>query len=444
MDAPKNSPTPWSAPERALPLNYSFTLPGSKSLTNRELVLAAIASGPSVIRAPLHSRDSALMVRALENLGATITPVEGSRPFGPDFQVSPIPLGGKPLKATIDCGLAGTVMRFIPPVAALVAGDIFIDGDLTARRRPMASTLDALTQLGVTIEDEGRGTLPFTMHTSGTITGSEVSIDASASSQFVSGLLLAAPRMPHGLTIRHTGKKLPSLPHIDMTIHCLAHRGVVVDNPEPGVWRVAPSEIAALDVTIEPDLSNAAPFLAAPLITGGKITMTGWPATTTQVGALVPELLERFGATVTLHDGSVTVDGGNGWRSGAVIPGVDMDLGHAGELAPTMISLAALGASPSTFTGIGHIRGHETDRLSALVENIRALGGNATELPDGIQITPAPLDGGEWKAFDDHRMATSGALLGLAVRGVEVDDIHCTAKTLPEFPQLWQSLVESA
>jgi 3-phosphoshikimate 1-carboxyvinyltransferase len=249
--------------------------------------------------------------------------------------------------------------------------------------------------------------------------------------------------MPAGLTIRHTGATVPSLPHIDMTIQCLAARGVSVANPEPGVWRVEHTEIAPIDVSIEPDLSNAAPFLAAPLITGGRVTLTGWPSFTTQVGASVPALLQHFAATVTIGDGFVTVDGGSGWRSGGVIPGVDLDLGHAGELAPTMISLAALAESPSQFRGIGHIRGHETDRLSALVQNIRVLGGNAEELPDGITVTPVPLDGGEWKAFEDHRMATSGALLGLGIRGVVVDDIGCTAKTLPEFPELWKNMVES-
>jgi 3-phosphoshikimate 1-carboxyvinyltransferase len=443
MDAPQYSPTSWSAPERAHPLDFSLSLPGSKSLTNRELVLAALASGPSVVRAPLHSRDTALMVGALRALGATITEVEGASAFGPDFAITPVPLGAQTVETSIDCGLAGTVMRFIPPVAALMTGAIQIDGDLTARRRPMASTLDALSQLGIAIDDEGRGTLPFTMRSSGELSGNEVSIDASASSQFVSGLLLAAPRMPHGLTIRHTGASLPSLPHIDMTIQCLAARGVTVSNPEPGVWSVSHSEIAPLDVSIEPDLSNAAPFLAAPLITGGRVTLTGWPSSTTQVGASVPALLEHFGATVSYGEGFVTVDGGAGWRSGGHIPGVDLDLGHAGELAPTMISLAALGESQSQFRGIGHIRGHETDRLSALVQNIQSLGGHAEERPDGIVLTPAPLDGGAWKAFDDHRMATSGALLGLGIRGVVVDDIGCTAKTLPEFPELWKNLVES-
>jgi 3-phosphoshikimate 1-carboxyvinyltransferase len=442
MSTPNNSPH-WSAPERAQPLRHSLSLPGSKSLTNRELVLAALAEGPSTLRRPLHSRDTTLMVEALRSLGATITEVPGDSAFGPDLAVAPIPEGSE-VSASVDCGLAGTVMRFVPPLAALVRGTIRFDGDIGARRRPMATTLHALTQLGLEVDDEGRDTLPFTITSTGQSTNNAVSIDASGSSQFVSGLLLMGARLPGGLTVTHTGSHLPSLPHIEMTVSCLRARGVEVDASTPGVWKVSAGPIRAVTVDIEPDLSNAAPFLAAPLIVGGKVSIEGWPKNTTQVGADVPRILESFGATFTLSDSTLTLDGGTGWRHGATIPGVDLDLSHAGELAPTVISLAALASSPSVFRGIGHLRGHETDRLAALVENIRALGGNAEETTDGIALTPAPLDGGLWKAFTDHRMATSGALLGLGVRGVVVDDISSTGKTLPEFPDLWAALVKSS
>ncbi len=307
----------------------------------------------------------------------------------------------------------------------------------------MGTTLDALGQLGLEVDDEGRDTLPFSLTNKGSALGGEVSIDASASSQFVSGLLLMAARLPDGLSVTHTGSELPSLPHIEMTVQCLRARGVEVDSSPPGVWRVPPGPIAARDVAIEPDLSNAAPFLTAALITGGRVSIEGWPTETTQVGSDIPRILEHFGATSDVSGTRLTLDGGLGWRHGATIPGVDMDLSHAGELAPTVIALAALAQSPSVFHGIGHLRGHETDRLAALVENIRALGGIAEETADGISLTPAPLDGGIWKAFADHRMATSGALLGLAIRGVVVDDISSTSKTLPEFPELWTGLVES-
>ena len=441
MSTPDNS-LHWSAPERVQPVVHALSLPGSKSLTNRELVLAALADGPSILHRPLHSRDTSLMVAALRALGATITEVPGDGAFGPDLHVSPLDQSEN-ITASIDCGLAGTVMRFVPPLAAVVKGTIRFDGDLGARRRPMATTLHALTQLGLDVEDEGRETLPFTISNSGHAPGNAVTIDASASSQFVSGLLLIGAALPEGLTITHTGSSLPSLPHIEMTLSCLRARGVVIDTPQIGVWRVLPGPIAAVDVTIEPDLSNAAPFLAAPLITGGKLSIEGWPAHTTQVGVDVPRILEQLGAQSTLTGSTLTIDGGLGWRHGGDIPGVDLDLSHAGELAPTVISLATLATGPSVFRGIGHLRGHETDRLAALVENIRSLGGQAEETADGIAIHPTRLDGGLWKAFADHRMATSGALLGLAIRGVIVDDIASTAKTMPEFPDLWRALVES-
>jgi 3-phosphoshikimate 1-carboxyvinyltransferase len=381
------------------------------------------------------------MVEALRALGATIT--EGNPgPFGPDLHITPIPenCSNPP---TLDCGLAGTVMRFVPPLSLVIPGSLSFDGDAGARLRPMATTLDALGQLGVEVDATLEGFLPFTLTNTGAIHGRVVSIDASASSQFVSGLLLVGARLPGGLRIEHQGDSLPSLPHIDMTLHCLRGRGVAAEMVSPGTWEVAPGDIAGVEVAIEPDLSNAAPFLSAALITGGSVSISGWPESTTQVGGLVPELLENWGASITRAPGVVTVEGGDGLAGGRELPGVDLDLSHAGELAPTFVALAALSPASSQFRGIGHLRGHETDRLKALVSNIEALGGSASETSDGIVVAPAELHPGLWKAFDDHRMATSGALLGLAIPGVEVDDIACTSKTLPEFPALWEELLSS-
>jgi len=431
----KTGPGAWSAPTASGPLAARLSLPGSKSLTNRELVLAALADGPSVLRRPLHSRDTALMVQALRVLGAGIHEQQGDGAFGPDLRIAPGELGGG---VSIDAGLAGTVMRFIPPVAALALGPVALDGDAAARRRPMRTTIQALRDLGVDVADDGRGALPFTVHGTGEVEGGEVAIDASASSQFVSGLLLAAPRFVRGLTLRHTGERLPSMPHIEMTIAALAARGVVVESPERGVWVVPPAPIRALDVTIEPDLSNAAPFLAAALVAGGSVTVTGWPASTTQVGDALLELLPRYGATVTRDGDAVTVTGGS------AIPGVHLDLSEGGELAPTFAGLAALATGPGRIIGIAHLRGHETDRLAALASELGALGATVTELDDGLAIEPAPLHGGPWRSHEDHRMATTGALVGLAVPGVEIDDIGATAKTLPEFPELWRRMLRPA
>ncbi|MCY7287231.1 MAG: 3-phosphoshikimate 1-carboxyvinyltransferase [Cryobacterium sp.] len=430
--SPEVTDARWPAPTADGPLVASLSLPGSKSLTNRELVLSALAAHPSLLRAPLHSRDSDLMVAALRQLGTVIEEVQGDGEFGPDLRITPGELLGS---TTIDCGLAGTVMRFLPPVAALGLGPTTFDGDAGARRRPLSTTISSLRALGADINDDGRGALPFTVHGTGTVTGGEITIDASTSSQFVSGLLLAAPRFEQGLHLRHSGERLPSLPHIEMTIATLARRGVTVHSPAVGEWIVAAGPIQGAEVDIEPDLSNAAPFLAAALIAGGSVTITGWPESTTQVGAALADLLPLFGGSVSRSRDRLTVTG-----TGR-IQGVELDLSTGGELAPTLVALAALAESPSTITGIGHIRHHETDRLAALAAEINGLGGAVTELPDGLQITPRPLHGGPWNTYDDHRMATAGALIGLLVPGVLIENIGTTAKTLPQFTDLWQSLV---
>jgi 3-phosphoshikimate 1-carboxyvinyltransferase len=422
----------WAAPVATAPLDARLVIPGSKSLTNRELVLSALATGPSTLHAPLVARDTELMVDALRALGTTI---DASSPAA--WQVTPGALSGG---ADLNAGLAGTVMRFIPPVAALAAGPVTIDGDEHARKRPMRTTIDALRALGVAVDDDGRGSLPFTIRGDGIVEGGELTIDASASSQFVSGLLLAAPRFRDGLVLRHAGERLPSLPHIQMTIDTLALRGVPVTSPEPATWVVGPGPIAGAEVHIEPDLSNAGPFLAAALLAGGRVTIAGWPDQTTQVGDLFATLLPRFGAVVTRDSEGLTLDGGVGWRGGHTWAGVDLDLTEGGELAPTFAALAALATTPSRITGIGHLRGHETDRLAALAAEITGLGGRVTELDDGLAFEPAPLHGGPWKAYADHRIATTGALLGLVVPDVIVDDIATTAKTLPEFPALWEQM----
>lgn len=425
----------WRAPSADGPLRATLTLPGSKSLTGRELVLAALADGPGRLRAPLYSDDSDRMTGALRALGTGFETEPGEGEFGDDLVVTPSPLTGG---ITVDCGQAGTVMRFVAPLAGLATGDVVLTAHESALHRPMGEMIKALRDLGVDIDDGGHWALPFTVRGHGHVRGGEVHMDASASSQFVSGLLLAAPRFDVGLHLVHTGERLPSLPHIDMTVEALGHRGVHVERPAPNEWVVAAGPIRAKDVAIEPDLSNAAPFLAAALVAGGSVTVTGWPAHSTQPGALLSDILSLLGARVSRRGGSLTVTGGRG------ISGVDLDLSAAGELAPTLVGLAALADAPSTFHGIGHIRRHETDRIAALVAELRGLGGEAHELEDGIRIVPRPLGPGLWHAYHDHRMATTGALLGLAVPGVLVDDIGTTAKTLPQFAALWERMLDGA
>ncbi|MGA1532372.1 MAG: 3-phosphoshikimate 1-carboxyvinyltransferase, partial [Aquiluna sp.] len=380
-------------------------LPGSKSLTNRELVLSALASEPSELIDPLISRDTKLMIEALEKLGARF---ESS---GDSLRVTP---GTGNQDTSIDCGLAGTVMRFVPPVAALATGRIEFDGDAAARRRPMITTIDSLESLGVRVEHE-RKALPFAVIGSGEIPGGDLEIDASASSQ-------SAARFQAGLTLSHSGPTLPSMPHIEMALATLNCRCVSAIQTSATSWRVEPGEIAGATVKIEPDLSNAGPFLAAALVTGGTVRIPNWPSETTQVGADFVRLLGEMGAEVSLSQGTLTLTGTG------TINGIDADLSAAGELTPTIAAIAALASTPSRLTGIAHLRGHETDRIAALVAEINSLGGVATELEDGIAISPGNLSGGTWHSYEDHRMATAGAILGLVIQGVVVDDIATTSK----------------
>jgi 3-phosphoshikimate 1-carboxyvinyltransferase len=422
---------PWPAPFAATPLDATVTIPASKSLTNRYLVLAALADGASRLRAPLQSRDSDLMIGALRALGAGIDEVPGAGSV-PDLAVTPIP-AGHTVDAAVDCGLAGTVMRFVPPVAALLSGTVAFDGDPAARVRPMAPVLAALEGLGVRVEGAPDGFMPFTVHGTGTVRGGHVAVDAGGSSQFVSAILLAAARFEGGIHLEHNGTSVPSVDHIAMTVEVLRSLGVAVDDSTPNHWIVEPGPIAAFDVLLEQDLSNAGPFLAAALATRGTVRIPDWPLNTTQVGDKWRQILPQLGATVTLEDGVLTVTGG------PQILGAE--LSDTSELAPSVAALCALATTPSRLRGIAHLRGHETDRLAALVAEINALGGDAVETEDGLIINPAPLHGGLFHSYEDHRMATAGAIIGLAVPGVAVENIATTAKTMPAFPQMWSDMV---
>ncbi|MCU0299998.1 MAG: 3-phosphoshikimate 1-carboxyvinyltransferase [Candidatus Nanopelagicales bacterium] len=422
---------PWPAPTAAGPVQARVALPGSKSLTNRALVLAALADGPSRITGPLKARDTKLMVAGLRALGAGIDK-DGTG----GWAVTPTRLRGP---AHVDCGLAGTVMRFLPVVAGLARGDVRFDGDPRARMRPMGAILAALETLGVRIDDDGRNCLPFTVRGTGRVPGGAATVDASASSQYVSGLLLAAARFDDGVDLRHVGRPIPSLPHVDMTVAMLRESGVEVDSddadPSDARWLVRPGTIRAVDRVIEPDLSNAAPFLAAAMVTGGRVTIPGWPLRTTQAGDQLRTILAEMGARVALSDEGLTLTGPD------VIHGIDVNLRDVGELAPVVAAVAALADSPSRLRGIGHLRGHETDRLEALCTQINRLGGQVEARPNSLRIAPTPLHGGDFETYDDHRMAMAGAVLGLRVPGLRIVDVDTTRKTLPGFADLWSAML---
>lgn len=418
----------WSAPTAAGPINATVELPGSKSITNRALPLAAIASEPTTINGALRSRDTDLMAAGLRSLGVGVD--DGA----PRWTVTPAPLRGP---ADIDCGLAGTVMRFLVAISALAAGPVRFDGDPHARNRPLRPLLYSLRQLGLRVEDteQNRGGLPVTVWGEGHLSGGKCQLDSSSSSQFLSALLLVAARADDEVVIENIGASLPSLPHIAMTVAMLRDRGVPVDDSVPGRWRVTPTDVRGGAVDVEPDLSNAAPFAAAALVTGGVVRIPRWPRHTTQPGAALPDLLTAMGADCELDDQGLVV------RGGGAIHGIDVDLRDTAELMPTLTVLAALADSPSTLRGIGHMRGHETDRLAAFANELNALGGDVDEAPDALTIRPKPLHGGVFHTHADHRMATSAAVLGLAVAGVEVENVETTAKTMPGFVELWSALL---
>lgn len=419
---------PWIAPRAPGPVHATVTVPGSKSITNRALLLTALAGTGGAVRGALRSRDTDLMAGALRALGVPVT----SRGDQVDVGAHEGLRGGA---GTVDCGLAGTVMRFVPPLAALARGTIRFDGDEQARQRPMITVLTALRALGARVEGDA---LPFELHGTGRLPGGEVRIDASGSSQFVSGLLLSAAGYEGGITIHHDGPPVPSLPHIEMTVQMLTDRGVKVDTDGSTWWQVTPGPVAGGDWDVEPDLSNAAVFLAAAAITGGRVRVPGWPQHTTQAGDAIRAMLAAMGCAVHLEEHALTVSGPD------QLTGLDADLHDVGELTPTVAALAALASGPSRLRGIAHLRGHETNRLAALATELTALGGEVRETPDGLEIHPRPLRGDPdrpWGVYADHRMATAGAILGLVVPGIAVDDIAATTKTLPGFPAAWSAML---
>lgn len=396
-------------------------------MTARALVLSALAVDPSTIHLPLRARDTELMAAGLRALGPHVSTMEDDR-----WVVRPRPLTGP---AQIQVGLAGTVMRFLPPLAALASGPVTFDGDPAARRRPLGPLLQALRRLGARIDASSTDGLPLTVYGEGRLRGGEVTIDASASSQLVSGLLLAAADFDEGITLRHVGPPVPSAPHLRMTVQMLRAAGAAIDDSAPDVWRVEHGRLTGRAWQIEPDLSGAAPFFAAALVTGGSVTLSGWPRASIQPVDQVRRLFTAFGGTVTQDEHGLTVSGTGTVRA------VQADLSEVSELTPVLAALAALADGPSTLRGVGHIRGHETNRLAALASELTALGADVTETVDGLAITPKPLTGTMFETYEDHRMAHAAAVIGLRVPGVQLSDVACTSKTLPEFPALWSAMV---
>ena len=427
----------WPAPLRGRnAVSARVVIPGSKSVTNRALILAAQANSPSILKRPLISRDTELMVAGLKAMGVGITDEQVGN--DPAWRVTPSKLQGP---AKVDVGNAGTVMRFLPPLSALAEGDISFDGDPRSYERPLGPVIAALEELGIEIEHDGRYSLPLVVKGKGSIPGGALTIDASASSQVLSALLLIAPSTSNGITATHKGGALPSMPHIDMTVQMLRDFGATVSvDKNAQNWRVESGALHGVDLVIEPDLSNAAPFLSIAMVCGGSITIADWPKQTTQPGDQLREILTQMGAQFSINNEGLTLTGGE------TIHGIDIDLHDVGELTPAIAALAALADSPSHLRGIGHLRLHETDRLAALTREINSLGGSVTEDETSLRISPAGafgkgLHGGTFHTYDDHRLATAGAVIGLLIPEIEIENVATTRKTLPDFPGLWQSLI---
>jgi 3-phosphoshikimate 1-carboxyvinyltransferase len=433
-------PAVWLAPQATGPVRAQVRLPGSKSMTNRALVLAALAAGPAEVRHPLRARDTQLMAGALQATGAQVDRTDPQA-----WRVTP---GWASQDTQVEVGNAGTVIRFVPPVAALASVAVEFRGDPAASRRPVAGIIDALRQLGAVIDDGGRCAIPFTVHGTGSLPGGVVTVDASASSQLVSGLLLAAPRYEKGLEVRHRGPRAPSAPHIAMTVQMLRDAGATVETAaagqdaaggagHPDTWFVHPGTLSRQAVRVEPDVVNSAPFLAAALVTGGSVTILDWPAVTAQPASQILDVFTRLGATCAAGPDGLTVTGTG------EIHGITADLADCNEISMVTGALAALASGPSVLTGIGHQRTHETDRLAALATEINALGGAVTELADGLEIRPRPLHAGRpFATYDDHRLVMAAAVLGLAVPGLAIADPATVGKTYPEFPDVWAAMLE--
>jgi 3-phosphoshikimate 1-carboxyvinyltransferase len=449
MQPPPQPDNGWAAPTAVCAVQACVRLPGSKSITNRALILAALATGNTRITGPLRARDTELMAAAVTALGATILEAPASDEADRAGRGAWIVTPGRPVAtpATVDVGNAGTVLRFVPPIAALAQADVEFTGDPRASQRPVGQLLDGLRQLGVEIADGGRGAVPFVVRGRGRVAGGAVSLDASSSSQLVSGLMLAAPRYKAGVQIRHQGGRIPSAPHIAMTVAMLRAAGAHVEagSPDRGggamaadSWFVGPGPLAPGSIDVEPDLSNAAPCLAAALVTGGAVTIPAWPAESLQAARPILDVLSQMGAAYSSTPEGLQVKGTG------TIRGITADLRDVAELTPVLTALAALADSPSEFTGIGHLRLHESDRLAALAGEIGALGGQVTELPDGLRVEPRPLRAADqpFDSHDDHRLVMAAAVLGLAVPGLRVHNAGTVGKTFPEFGRLWDEMLE--
>lgn len=409
------------------PLDATVAVPGSKSITNRALVCAALADGESVLHQALDADDVAAMRDGLAALGIQVEEA------GPPDEIGNVTLAvrgcaGRPTAdvAVVDARHSGTTSRFLMPVAALTTGVVRVDGSLGLRARPMGPAIDALRQLGVTVTDAGSpGHLPVDI-SDGPVAGGEREVPGSASSQFLSGLLMAGPAMRTGLVVRVAGP-LVSRPYVDMTVAVMERFGVTVERPDRDTFAIEPQTYRATELAIEPDASAASYAFAAAAIVGGRVTVEGLGTSTLQGDLRFVDVLESMGASVERHPDRTTV------AVEGTLRGIHVDMRHISDTAQTLAVVAAFAEGPTRVTGIGFIRGKETDRIAAVVTELRRLGIDAEEELDGFLVRPGPLRPAVVETYDDHRMAMAFALAGLRAPGIRIADPGCVAKTFPGF-----------
>ncbi len=409
------------------PIDATVALPGSKSITNRALVCAALADGTSVLRGVLHADDTVAMVEALRTLGVEVT--------GTGHGELTVTGTTERRAGVVDARQSGTTARFLLPLLALGEGTSSLDGDAQLRDRPMGPTFDALRAAGVRIEEQaGAGRLPVTV--AGPLRAAALEVPGDVSSQFLTGLLLVGPATADGLEVTVT-TELISRPYVDMTVTVMEAFGAVVDRAEVGgreSWHVSPERYRATGYDIEPDASAASYAWAAAVVTGGRVTVPGLHRGSLQGDVGFADVLGQMGAQVTWHDDAVTVAAGEGLR------GVDVDMAHISDTVPTLAVVAALAEGTTTIRGVGFIRDKESDRIAAPVAELRRCGVDAEGTDDGLVIRPGPLRPATFETYRDHRMAMAFALLGLAAPGMAISDPGCVAKTFPGYWDLLDDL----
>ncbi len=403
------------------PVSGTIRPPGSKSLTNRALVVAALAEGTSRLTGVLDSRDTQVMIDSLRRLGIA---VEHSPA---DCSVVVSGCSGRPPVAVADLWLenSGTSIRFLTALCALGRGTFRLDGNARMRERPIGDLLESLRQFRVSVAAELGTDCPPVVLTSDGLRGGTTTVNADVSSQFLSAILMAAPCAASPVEIRLAGEMV-SEPYVEMTCQVMSQFGVNVERDEPGRYRIRPQSYRGRSYDIEPDASAASYFFAAAAVTGGEVTVEGLTANALQGDVYFVEALERMGCEVTWNANSITV-------RGRELRGIEIDMNAISDTAQTLACVAPFASGPTRIRNVAHMRHKETDRVAAVVTELQRLGLSVEEHPDGMTIHPGPLQPGTVATYDDHRMAMSFALLGLRVPGIVIADPGCTSKTYPHF-----------